>query len=496
MTSNGNLEWRVNMGDGTTEILRPEASFMKNIMMRIKNFIWGGLLLKAWKFLEKAWGIANSEPKKAVHGLKVGLALTIVSIFYYMRPLYEGVGGNAMWAIMTVVVTFESTVGATFYKCVNRVIGTSLAGCLGIGVHWIAAESGDKFEPIILGISLFLLASVTTFSRFIPSVKSRFDYGAMIFVLTFCLVSISGYRVEKLFELARTRISTIAIGTSLCIFVSMLFCPIWAGSQLQSLTARNLDKLAHSLDGCVSEYFENDDDTEEMKNNEDEKNNNSKVEGYKCVLNSKASEESMANFARWEPAHGRFGFRHPWKKYLEVGGVMRKSAYCIEALHGCLNSEIQAPNSLKLHLAEPCKALSSSSSEVLKELSIVIKKMKKSTKIDFLVSNMNVAVQELQNAIKSFPSTQMEVSLSEQEEEANNEDHKAATTTIPPLMKLLPLATLVSLLIETTSRIEHVVNAVETLANVANYDSEDEKKKPSSSDNHDHNVAMRVFPEA
>lgn len=477
------------MGDGTTEILRPEASFVEKIMMKIKGFIWGGLLVKGWKFLEKAWGIANSEPKKVVHGLKVGLALTIVSIFYYMRPLYEGVGGNAMWAIMTVVVTFESTVGATFYKCVNRVIGTSLAGCLGIGVHWIAAESGDKFEPIILGISLFLLASAATFSRFIPSVKSRFDYGAMIFVLTFCLVSISGYRVDKLFELARTRISTIAIGTSLCIFVSMLFCPIWAGSQLQTLTARNLDKLAHSLDGCVSEYFENDDTPE--KKNEDQENHNSKVEGYKCVLNSKASEESMANFARWEPAHGRFGFRHPWNKYLEVGGVMRKSAYCIEALHGCLNSQIQAPNSLKLHLAEPCKALSSSSSKVLKELSVVIKKMKKSTKIDFLVSDMNIAVQELQNAIKSLPSAQMEFALSEQEEA--NEDHKA--TIIPPLMELLPLATLVSLLIETTSRIDHVVNAVETLANVANFDSEEKKKKPSF-DNHDHNVAMKVFLEA
>lgn len=101
----------MNMGDGTTEILRPEASFVEKIMMKIKGFIWGGLLVKGWKFLEKAWGIANSEPKKVVHGLKVGLALTIVSIFYYMRPLYEGVGGNAMWAIMTVVVTFESTVG-------------------------------------------------------------------------------------------------------------------------------------------------------------------------------------------------------------------------------------------------------------------------------------------------------------------------------------------------------------------------------------------------
>lgn len=110
MAKAGNLEWRVNVGDGTREILRPDVPFVQKMGMRVKGFIWG-LFVKAWKFLEKAWGIANSEPKKAVHGLKVGLALTLVSIFYYMRPLYEGVGGNAMWAIMTVVVTFESTVG-------------------------------------------------------------------------------------------------------------------------------------------------------------------------------------------------------------------------------------------------------------------------------------------------------------------------------------------------------------------------------------------------
>ncbi|XP_023513501.1 aluminum-activated malate transporter 10 [Cucurbita pepo subsp. pepo] len=479
MASGGSLEWRVNVGDGATEVLRPEGSFVGRMVMGVKGFVWG-LFVKGWMFLEKAWGIANSEPKKAVHGLKVGLALSIVSVFYYMRPLYEGIGGNAMWAIMTVVVTFESTVGATFYKCVNRVIGTSLAGGLGIGVHWVAAESGDRFEPIVLGISLFLLASATTFSRFIPSIKTKFDYGAMIFILTFCLVSISSYRVDKLFELAHTRLTTIAIGTSLCIIVSMLFCPMWAGSQLHSLVFRNLDKLADGLDGCLSEYFKNVDDPE--MENEDQECHDSKAQSYKCVLNSKASEESMANFARWEPAHGRFGFRHPWKKYLEVGVAMRKCAYCIEALHDCLNSEIKAPNSLKLLLLEPCKALSTSSSKVLKELSIVIKTMKKSTKIDLEVSDMNIAVQELQAAIASFPSTQ-----------TANEEHEAAT--IPPLMELLPLATLVSLLIETASRIEHVVNAVETLANVANFDSEEEKKR-SCLDNNDHHVAMRVFPEA
>lgn len=153
---------------------------------------------------------------------------------------------------------------------------------------------------------------------------------------------------------------------------------------------------------------------------------------------------------------------------------------------------MQAPDSLKLNLAGSCKALSKSSSKVLKELSVVIKKMKKSTKIDLLVSDMSIAVQELQNAIKSVPSTQMGITLAEPEG-TNNDGNKA--TIIPPLMELLPLATLVSLLIETTSRIERVVNAVETLADGASFDSGEEKKKPSL-DNHDQHVAMRVFPEA
>ncbi|XP_022158799.1 aluminum-activated malate transporter 10 isoform X2 [Momordica charantia] len=472
MASAGNLEWRVNLGDGTTEILEAEASFGHKLVMGIKSLIME-LFVKCRKFLEKAGGIAKSEPKKGVHGLKVGLALTLVSIFYYMRPLYEGLGGSAMWAIMTVVVTFEYSVGASLYKCVNRVVGTSLAGGLGIGVHWVAAECGDRFEPIILGISLFLLASAATFSRFIPSVKSRFDYGAMIFVLTFCLVSISSYRVDELLELARTRILTIAVGTAICLVVSMLVCPVWAGGQLHSLLARNIDKLADAIHGCISEYFK-DKDCPEMKN-EDREDHASKIQAYKCVLNSKASEESMANFARWEPAHGRFGFRHPWKFYLEVGVAMRRCAYCIEALNGRLDSEI--------------KALSSCCSKVFKELSTVIKTMKKSNKIDFEVSDMNFAVQELQNTIKSLP---MAVSLAEPNG-ANGE------ATIPPLMELLSLATLVSLLIETASRIEHVVNAVEKLADVAKFDFADDEKKKSnpSSDNRDHHhAAMKVFPEA
>ncbi|KAJ6955588.1 hypothetical protein NC652_006870 [Populus alba x Populus x berolinensis] len=251
-------------------------------------------MLKIWNFLEKARNIAVAEPKKVIHCLKVGVTLTIVSLFYYMRPLYEGVGGNAMWAIMTVVVVFEYTVGATLYKCINRAIATFLAGSLGVGVHWAASHSGDKLEPIILGISVFLLASAATFSRFIPSVKARFDYGVLIFILTFSLVSVSGYRVDKLIDVARQRLSTIAIGASLCVLICMLFYPIWAGKELHNLIHRNLEKLADALDGMCTQptmkiefiYFNNSSAGDSCK----------KIGGYKCVLNSKAAEDSMVGY--------------------------------------------------------------------------------------------------------------------------------------------------------------------------------------------------------
>lgn len=64
-----------------------------------------------------------------------------------------------------------------------------------------------------------------------------------------------------------------------------------------------------------------------------------KSHGYTCVLDSKSSEDSWANLARWEPAHGCFKFRHPWQEYSKVGAAVRHCAYRVETLHGCVNSE-------------------------------------------------------------------------------------------------------------------------------------------------------------
>ncbi|KAK2650032.1 hypothetical protein Ddye_017521 [Dipteronia dyeriana] len=498
-----NLEWRINVPDGTSERLVPESATVLKLWLRLKGLL-EGMILKIYKFLYKAWKLAVAEPKKVIHGIKVGLAISLVSLFYYMRPLYESVGGNAMWAIMTVVVVFESTIGATFCKCINRAIGTSLAGSIGVGVHWIASHSSKDMEPIIIGASVFVLVSAATFSRFMPTIKARFDYGVLIFILTFSLVSVSGYRVDKLFEMAHHRVSTIAIGTSLCIIVSMVVCPIWAGGELHQLICLNLEKLAYSLDECVAEYFKDNKTSSAAAIEEDCRK---KMLGYKCVLNTKATEESMATFARWEPAHGRFNFRHPWKQYLKIGASMRNSAYCIETLNGCVNSKIQAPIHLKSHLKRICLRLSTTSSNVLQELTSTMKTMKKSSKIELLVGEMSFAVEELRNAMKSIPNHLIITTPSSSEAHPGeaNTDPMTKITATPPFMEILPLATIVSMLIQSAARIEGIVNEVDELAAMAEFKPATDKKpnhtrthtrstKIHTYDNQDHDQTMKTPP--
>lgn len=49
--------------------------------------------------------------RHVIHSIKVGIALVLVSLLYVSDPLFEQVGENAMWAIMTVVVVFEFSEG-------------------------------------------------------------------------------------------------------------------------------------------------------------------------------------------------------------------------------------------------------------------------------------------------------------------------------------------------------------------------------------------------
>ena len=93
--------------------------------------------------------------------------------------------------------------------------------------------------------------AAATFSRFFPRIKARYDYGILIFILTFSLVAVSGYRVDELVVLAHQRLSTIIMGGATSMFISIFICPVWAGEDLHKAVASNLEKLATYLEGTL-----------------------------------------------------------------------------------------------------------------------------------------------------------------------------------------------------------------------------------------------------
>ncbi|CAH8357822.1 unnamed protein product [Eruca vesicaria subsp. sativa] len=408
--------------------------------------------------------VGKEDPRRIVHAFKVGLALAFVSSFYYYQPLYDNFGVNAMWAVMTVVVIFEFSVGATLGKGINRAVATLVAGGLGVGAHHLASLSGPTIEPILLAIFVFVQAALSTFVRFFPRVKARYDYGILIFILTFSLISVSGFREDEILELAHKRLSTVIMGGVSCVLISIFICPVWAGQDLHSLLVSNFDTLSYFLQEFGHEYFEEATHDGDVKEVEKRRKN---LEKYKSVLNSKSNEEALANFAKWEPRHGKFRFRHPWKQYLAVAALLRQCAYRIDALNSYINSDFQIPMDIKKKLEEPLRRMSSESGKSMKEMSISLKKMRKSSSSDIHVLNSQSACKDLSTLLKS-----------------------GILNDVEPL-QMIALTTTVSLLIDVVNLTEKISESVHELASAARF--KNKKKSTVSSeksDNDDHIVTI------
>ncbi|CAJ1977683.1 unnamed protein product [Sphenostylis stenocarpa] len=278
------------------------------------------------------WKVGKDDPRRVVHAFKVGLALTLVSLLYLMEPLFNGIGKNAMWAVMTVVVVMEFTVGATLSKGLNRGLGTLLAGSLAFLVEYIAEAPGRIFRAIFIGLAVFLLES-------------------------------------------------------------------------------------------------DDDSSEDLI-----------YDGYKTVLDSKASDETLALQASWEPRYARYCYKIPWHQYAKIGAALRHFSYTVVALHGCLKSEIkrslkllragscvsdlaiifrsspselnhtnddcdksfQTPKSIRALYEDSCIRLGEEVSKVLRELANSIRNNRQFSP-ETLSNNLKEALEDLDDALKSQP---------------------------------------------------------------------------------------------
>ncbi|XP_031503108.1 aluminum-activated malate transporter 12-like [Nymphaea colorata] len=450
------------------------------------------------------WLVGKEDPRRAIHSLKVGLALTLVSFLYLLEPLFKGVGDNAIWAAITVVVVLEFTAGATLSKGLNRGLGTLLAGSLAFFVELMAGKAGKVGHAIFIGISVFLVGAASTYLRFFPWIKKNYDYGVVIFLLTFNLITISSYRIHDVLFIAQKRVCAMAIGCGLCLLMSLLVFPIWAGQDLHDTTVSKFQALAKSIQACVHEYFQDPDNkVVGAESSEDPIYN-----GYREVLDSKSTDESLARFASWEPRHC---YRCPWQQYVQLGAALRYLAYTAVALHGCLESEIQTPLFLRALFKPQCTKVSEEISEVLADLADGIKNRCHRPYND-LSDRLHSALQSLNSTLKSQPRLFLNaedggVPLRLSHQRSSHCQGAAAANVSLPFLKIdewrvkrvrswskdsdqrrmlrptlskifmtslefseaLPFAAFASLLVEAVARLEHVMEEVEELGRSAHF---------------------------
>lgn len=113
---------------------------------------------------------------------------------------------------------------------------------------------------------------------------------------------------------------------------------------------------------------------------------------------------------------------------------------------------------------------------MIKELAITMTTMNKSSKVELLVGEMNSAVQELQNVMKSLQNQLVLSPLMENETSNNDQGERNTKQNMLPLIEILPVATVASLLIEIAARIEGIVDEVDVLAVKAEFKTNDKKR--------------------
>jgi hypothetical protein len=112
------------------------------------------------------------------------------------------------------------------------------------------AGASEMFCLTIL-FNCWFAGAAATYIRFIPYIKKNYDYGVMIFLLTFNLIMVSSYRVDNVWSMGKDRISTICIGVGLCLVMSLFVYPNWSGEDLHKSTISKLEGLANSIEGKV-----------------------------------------------------------------------------------------------------------------------------------------------------------------------------------------------------------------------------------------------------